>query len=170
VMPTSDKKFVLERCQHGDAPLDNRLCSGEAGYGLYAYVAPAPRMRAYYSSSGEAVYRIEQQTGVVVDLTRGEALQSLIAFAKSEFSETAKRMPGFKTPSVSASNIQRFGSVIERYVNQFHPDAAAYLVPHKAAGIPTGTQAVIRNLDAFNVTLSIPSTVSQPNIPRGLGW
>ena len=153
--------LVLERCQHGGEPDETRACFGEAGHGVYAYV-PNSAMRQYYSAKGEDVYRLTHKQGEIVDFLAGDAMSALLAHARSHFKKTAEQMPGYQMPEVSSSSIQRYGSVIEHYVRLHHPDAVAYLVCHKGPGIPTGIQAVIRRMDAFEVEAD--QIISQKNI------
>ena len=150
----------FERCQHGGVPDECNVCDGEAGRGVYAFV-PSAAMRRYYTASGEDIYILSLISGHVADLT-GSEMPKLLAFAKAEFEQLAKRMPGYQVPRVSASNIQRFGRVIEQYVAQQYPDSVAYIVPHAGPGIPTGKQVVIKNLQAFKISTSSPKQATKP--------
>ena len=147
---SQDTKFVLERCQHGSEPDESRVCDGEAGRGIYAYV-PSNAMRAYYTANGETCYRLRMKCGDVADLSKGHNLRDLVDFAKAEFAEIAKQIPGYQIPQVTASNIQRFGRVIEKFVAQRFCSPDVYLVPHKGPGIPSGVQAIIRDISAFEI-------------------
>lgn len=146
---------VFERCQHGGEPTDANQAPGEAGTGVYAYVAPNRALRAYYSAQGESVYRLTLSSDIpearVIDLT-GPLMAEVLAYADSEVSSLALRMPGYQKPRISATTIQRFGRILEQFIAQRFPDAVAYIVPHRGPGIPTGKQVVIRKMTAFEVT------------------
>lgn len=114
---------------------------GEAGTGVYAFV-PNPKMRKVYTSRGETLVKLVLAEHDVVDLTR--ELDSLIAYAKAECKALAREFTHYTVPKVSKRNIQRFGSIIERYVYERYPEMGAYIVPHRGPGIPTGKQVVIR--------------------------
>jgi hypothetical protein len=144
--------LTLERCQHGtELPTSSNGCNGEAGYGVYAYVRSSA-MRAYYSAKGESVFTLVHQRGEVIHF-KGDLRHALVQFVRAQVQELGRTMTSYKVPTVSANNVQRFGSLIEFYIQQHYPDAVAYLVPHQGPGIPTGTQAVIRDLSAFDCEL-----------------
>lgn len=153
----------LERCQLGGVPDASSISDGEAGRGVYAYV-PSAAMRRYYTAAGETVYSLSLIEGDVPDLT-GSEMPLLLSFAKTEFERIAEQMPGYRVPRVSASNIQRFGRIVEQYIAQRHPNAVAYIVPHKGPGIPTGKQVVIKNLQAFEISSAKPKQAKQPRSP-----
>ena len=139
--------MMFERCQHGS---DMRATTGEAGHGVYAYPASeANRMRSYYGSGGETVWRLAPQPdAVIVDLTEpGNAAEFLV------FARAAARgsVFGGPAPRISLSNAHRFGSLIERFIGSRYPEADAWLVRHEGAGIPSGKQLIIRSLSAFQV-------------------
>ncbi|MDO8415201.1 MAG: hypothetical protein Q7S87_03195 [Agitococcus sp.] len=142
----------LERCQQGaELPTSANSCSGEAGYGVYAYV-PSSGMRAYYSANGESIFSLVHRCGEIVHF-RGARRHALVSFIRTEVQKLGRAMVGYKVPVVSGNNVQRFGSLIEFYISERYPNAVAYLVPHQGPGIPTGTQAVIRDLSAFDCQL-----------------
>ena len=143
--------MILERCQHGEIN-ESSVTHGEAGVGVYAFV-PNSGMRTYYTSQGETCWRLELKDGFVADLSRGALLVDLVSFARGQVLENANRIPGYVAPRITTTNIQRYGRLVEMYVRSQLPDAKAYLVPHCGPGIPTGVQAVIRDLSAFEITL-----------------
>lgn|GEM_PF-4409776 len=65
--------------------------------------------------------------------------------------ENVKQIPGYVAPKITTTNVQRYGRLVEQFVNERFPGPKAYLVPHKGDGIPTGVQAVIRDITAFEV-------------------
>lgn len=114
---------------------------GEAGTGIYAYI-PNSSMRNYYTSHGETLVKFRlKENSEVVDLTKES--DKVIEFIKSDFPRLKREMQYFKEPKVTKDNFQRFGNDIMQYMRLNHPDASAYIVPHKGIGIPTGKQVVI---------------------------
>lgn len=147
--------YLFERCQYGGAPTDANQAPGEAGTGVYAYVAPSRALRSYYSARGETVYRLTLHPGfldaAIIDLT-GPLMKDAIAFAKQEATALSLSMPGYQKPRITATTIQRFGRILELFITQRYPEAVAYIVPHRGPGLPTGKQVVIRKMAAFKVT------------------
>ena len=120
---------------------------GEAGTGVYAYV-PSKRMWEYYTKAGEKLMKITPKEGTaIVDLTK--ELDGLIAFVKKDIDNLAKTMKYYIKPKVNKQNIQRFGSSIEMYIGEYHPNVSAYILPHRGPGIPTGKQVVITRPENF---------------------
>lgn len=140
----------FQRCQHDGLPDEGDVCNGEAGRGLYAFV-PSPVLRRYYTGAGEQAYTLTLLQGRVVDLTR-EAKAQFLQFARAETEKVAAEVPGFQKPRITASNLQRYGRLLEQFIAECYADAVAYIVPHKGPGIPTGKQVVIRQLSAFAVS------------------
>lgn len=126
----------------------NNIADGEAGRGVYAYI-PKASMRAYYSANGENCYRLTMQGGHLFALHQSPAL--LIAFIRAQLQKNKDQIPGYKMPTVNANNVQRYGRLIEQFIDQQHPEVHAYTIPHRGPGIPTGVQVVIRDLSVFDI-------------------
>ncbi|MDF2880082.1 MAG: hypothetical protein K0R54_639 [Clostridiaceae bacterium] len=131
---------------------DIRESCGEAGVGIYAYVASNNAMRAYYTSNGEILYTlIPNQNSIFLDFTKRELLRELITYMKKYVLEIGKRMEYYKVPQININNYQRFGSIIEDFVKKNYSNVDGWIVRHEGIGIPIGKQVVIKNLNAVNV-------------------
>lgn len=130
------------------------VADGESGKGVYFSLARYPKMVDYYKKlSGN--YRVIQATpksqAKIIDLTQSKNLTELINFMKTEVSGLASRIPGYIKPKINKISYQRFGRIIEDFINQKYPDASAYITNHQFNdALPKGKQLVIRKQDDFN--------------------
>jgi hypothetical protein len=153
----------FERCQSGGGAM--RTFSGEAGNGVYAYpVSSRKSMRPYYTSQGETVYLLRMKSdAIMVDLTLPGIMADLLAYGRSRIEDRTKDMdnyPHYQPPKLSASNIQRFGGLIEGFIHHRFANVriSGWIVPHKGPGLPTGKQAVITRIEDFDVSVSSVQT------------
>lgn len=160
VLDMGDGVLRVQRAQvGGDRP---RAATGEAGDGIYAYFPKSTAMRRYYmgkrSEVGEAsLWDIDLDASRVVDLTQPQNMAELLTYARAQFSQLERSMPGYVTPVVSAHNIQRFGRIVEGFVRAHRPWAGAWIIGHKGPGIPTSRQVVIADESAMLSAVERPS-------------
>lgn len=121
------------------------ISPGEAGLGIYAMLKGASAMAAHYAPPGIDLVELTLcPQAEVVDLTRQWNMRALLAYARDRISSVSLQFKHYVIPRISANNIQVFGSIIEDFIRDTHPYAAAYIVPHKGPRIPTSKQVVIR--------------------------
>ena len=132
---------IFERGEKEDVENGLTVSNGQAGVGVYGYV-PNSAMREYYTKNGEQLVYFKLKKGSeIIDLTKES--DWVIQFIKHSFVETKQQMKFFVTPKVNKDNYQEFGTEIMQYIRNNHPNASAYIVPHKGYGIPTGKQVII---------------------------
>lgn len=129
-------------------------CHGESGFGMYAFVYPNPKMKDYYTRNGEQLLTIvPNKDSVFVDFTKKEIRSNLIVFMKSEVEKMSLSMSGYYVkPKINNKNYQRFGRMIEDFVNLNFPKCDGWIVNHEGSGIPSGKQVVIRNLESVKIS------------------
>lgn len=161
VLDMGDGVLRVQRAQvGGDRP---RAATGEAGDGIYAYFPKSAAMRSYYAGKrGQfdevSLWDIDLDASRVVDLTQPQNMAELLAYARGQFAQLARSMPGYVTPVVSAHNIQRFGRIVEGFVRAHRPWAGAWIIGHKGPGIPTSRQVVIADESAMLSAVERPSS------------
>lgn len=147
------KEATYERVARED-PSRLTVSNGEAGRGVYGYLAPNKKMREYYSGKrGELSKDLKlvkfTVSGKIVDLTK--EVDKLIEVAKSEIEKTAQSMKYYVKPKINKSNIQRFPHIIYQYMTTNHPNASGYIVIHKGIGIPTSKQVIVTKPEKIKI-------------------
>jgi len=130
-----------------------RQFNGEAGYGVYAYVAPSNAMKKYYTGNGETLYKIiPKDDAIFLDFTNDDyLLNMLIDYMREHTKKMGKEMQFYTPPKINKANYQRYGNILEEFIMNNYSDVDGWIVQHKGIGIPTGKQVVIRNLDSVNI-------------------
>ena len=130
------------------------VADGEAGRGVYFYSERNRKMADYYlSGTNRIIIATPKPRCSIVDLTTADMSRRLVSFAREEIDLTAERMGGhYVKPKIYKSNVQRFGRIIMYFVRRYCPQADAYMVGHSGPGLPSGTQLVVLNLDAFDIS------------------
>ena len=125
------------------------IADGEAGRGVYFSLSPS--VARYYrgmSPSGRVIYARQGKDCHIIDFRAASHNFHLIEYIKVRINKLAKEMSGYVKPRVNKKNYQRFGRLIEDYINEFCP-CDGYIVYHGGPNIPSGAQLVARNLDKF---------------------
>jgi len=131
------------------------IADGEAGRGIYFSLSRYPSMIDYYRRCSEqyrVIKAIPKSNTKILDLSSAEIHSKLIAFMRNEIEGLSIRMPGYVKPKIHGRNYQRFGRIIQDFVNKFYPGTDAYIVNHQADGtdLPEGKQMVIVDESAFD--------------------
>ncbi|MBY0464776.1 MAG: hypothetical protein K2W33_07505 [Burkholderiales bacterium] len=167
VLDMGDGVIRVQRAQTGGGRL--RAATGEAGDGIYAYFPKSVAMRNYYvGKRGQfdevALWDIDLDANRVVDLTLPANMTELLAYARAQFAQLERSMPGYVTPVVSVHNIQRFGRIVEGFVRTHRPWAGAWIIGHKGPGIPTSRQVVISDESAMLSAVERPKALVRPTL------
>lgn len=126
------------------------VADGEAGRGVYFSLSPA--VVNYYknqSPQGRRIVAHDSKDCQIIDFRAAYYNFMLIEYIRSRINKLAKEMVGYVKPRVNKKNYQRFGRLIEDFLNEFHPNTDGYIVYHGGPNIPSGAQLVVRNLEKF---------------------
>jgi hypothetical protein len=131
-------------------PHEITIADGEAGRGVY--FALSPSVANYYknqSPQGSQITAHASKDCQIIDFRAATYNFHLIEFIKARINKLAKEMVGYVKPRVNKKNYQRFGRLIEDFLNEFYSKADGYIVYHGGPNIPSGAQLVVRDLDKF---------------------
>jgi hypothetical protein len=130
------------------------VADGEAGRGVYFSLSTS--VGNYYknqSPQGRRITAIASKDCQIIDFRAAfrAAYHNfiLIEYIRSRINKLAKEMAGYIKPRVNKKNYQRFGRLIEDFLNEFYPKTDGYIVYHGGPNIPSGAQLVVRNLEKF---------------------
>jgi hypothetical protein len=134
-------QIIFQRGQHDYSGGIPNSSDGQAGPGIYAFPASNSAMRKYYTKDGETLINIvPKESCTIIDFTKAEHANMAIDVAR-------KMSPTGKT-SASIKTLMTHPWALRTVATRLNADG--YIVPHRGQGIPSGTQLVIINPDAFS--------------------
>ena len=131
------------------------VADGEAGRGIYFSLSRYPSMIDYYrrGSNDNRIVSASPKTGAhILDLSSGVTNTNLIQFMQRELERLERTIQGYVKPKLNRNNYQRFGRLIQDFIQKYHPDTDAYIVNHQADGttLPKGKQLIVVDDSAFD--------------------